>query len=112
MNEQPSPTDQLANVYDSLADDVFDGQLETDEEINQRAFRIARAAIEKALGTGTQESPPANDTPPSREVSETLRRAGTAAREVAERGLDSAGRGLAKVARRIAGLFHREKTLK
>ena len=53
LNSRPlSPVEQLANVYDSLADDVFDAPADIDEETNQRASRIARAAIEDALNSG------------------------------------------------------------
>ena len=44
-----TPQKQLANVYDSLAADVMAGYIDTDEETNQRASRIAHTAIEKAL---------------------------------------------------------------
>lgn len=57
MNDQPSntasisPVEQLGNVYETLADDVLAGHIETDQPTNQRASQIARAAIEKALGS-------------------------------------------------------------
>jgi len=61
LNNRPlSPVEQLANVYDSLADDVFDATTETDEETNQRAYRVAHAAIDEALSlsTGADSVPP------------------------------------------------------
>jgi hypothetical protein len=45
-----SPVEKLANVYDSLADDVFVTPAEVDEEKRQRAYRVASAAISDALG--------------------------------------------------------------
>lgn len=48
----PSSQEQLANVYDSLANDVVDGLIETDEGTQQRGARVARAAIDKALSSG------------------------------------------------------------
>jgi hypothetical protein len=57
MNEPPnnnalSPVEQLANVHDSLADDVFETDIEIDEETSQRATHIVRAAMKEALATG------------------------------------------------------------
>jgi hypothetical protein len=46
-----SSQEQLANVYESLADDAADGLIETDEGTQQRGKRIARAAIDKAVGS-------------------------------------------------------------
>jgi hypothetical protein len=61
MNDHPlnhgaiSPEEQMGNVCDSLADDVFNGAIEIDRETTERASRLARAAIKDALG-----SPPAS----------------------------------------------------
>jgi hypothetical protein len=43
-----SAEEQLGNVYDSLAADVFDDVMEIDKETIDRASRIARAAIKDA----------------------------------------------------------------
>lgn len=48
----PSPQEQLAKVYDSLANDVAAGYVETDNASDQHASRVARAAIDKALSSG------------------------------------------------------------
>jgi hypothetical protein len=66
MTERPSnnrplsPVEQLANVYDNLADDVFDGHIEIGEETNQRAYRVAHAAVDEALSlsSGSDSVPP------------------------------------------------------
>ncbi len=47
-----TPLESLANLHDSLADDVLAGHIKADEATNRRAFRIARAAIDKALSPG------------------------------------------------------------
>jgi hypothetical protein len=44
------PFNQLAAVYDSLAEDVFDVPLDVDDETTERAVRIARAALDKVPG--------------------------------------------------------------
>jgi hypothetical protein len=63
--KKPSPQEQLANVYDSLADDVFDGHIETGEATNQRASRVARDAINQALSSGkVSGSLPEESSPP------------------------------------------------
>ena len=50
-NSPLSPSQRLANVYGSLANDVFDIPLDADEETNERAVRLAQAALEKALAS-------------------------------------------------------------
>jgi hypothetical protein len=65
----PSPEEQMANVYESLADDIFDVPLDTDDETNERASRIARAALDKALASDpTADSAPksASGPPPAK----------------------------------------------
>ena len=46
-----SPIEQLANVYRTLADDVFDAPLDVDEETTRRACHIASAARDTALAS-------------------------------------------------------------
>lgn len=40
-----SPQKKLANVYDSLAEDVAAGYIDTDKATNQRASRLAREVL-------------------------------------------------------------------
>jgi hypothetical protein len=57
----PSPQEQLANVYDSLAEDVLAGHIETDDATNQHASRIAREALGKVSSYGKRSVlPPAS----------------------------------------------------
>jgi hypothetical protein len=52
-NRKPlSSQKQLANVYDSLADDILAGHIVVDEGTQQRASRVARKATDKAAGSG------------------------------------------------------------
>ena len=44
----PSPKKQLANLSDSLIEDVLAGHVEIDEEEAQEAYRKGREIIEKA----------------------------------------------------------------
>ena len=48
----PSPQQQLANVYASLADDAEAGHLEVDDATRERASRIAREVLAKVTGSG------------------------------------------------------------
>ncbi len=41
----PSPQEQLANVYDSLAEDVAAGHIEADKATNERASQLAREVL-------------------------------------------------------------------
>lgn len=41
------PQNKLANVCDSLADDVADGHIEADKKTSERAARIVRRAVEQ-----------------------------------------------------------------
>jgi hypothetical protein len=46
-----TPQQQLANVHDSLADDVFETDIQINKGTKQRAARIVRAAMNEALGS-------------------------------------------------------------
>jgi hypothetical protein len=47
-----TPVEQLANLYASLADDVFDIPLEVDEDTKERASFIARGVLDKVIASG------------------------------------------------------------
>lgn len=56
-NSPLPPAKQLANLYDSLADDVFDVPFDTDYETERRASRIVRATLKKAPGFAEPSQP-------------------------------------------------------
>jgi len=75
--KKPSPQEKLANVYDSLADDALSGRIEIDKEAKQRATRVARNAINQALGSGSD-----SDSVPESSQAKWAKRTGKRASEV------------------------------
>jgi hypothetical protein len=56
-----SPQEQLANVYESLANDAFEIPSKASEEAKRESSRVFRAAIEKAVASEHIAGTPSRD---------------------------------------------------